>query len=152
MTAIRTFVASLLLAIASIAMADNYQYLTVTQSGGETSFTVSDIQKITFDASNMVLHMTDGTTQTLPLASLQKMFFASESSAIEAVAQDKQKVRFGNGVLRADLQAGETVTLYNMKGEQVMRANESGTYDLSRLAKGVYIVKVGKETKKVVNK
>ena len=103
-------------------------------------------------ATNMVLHLADGATQTLPLSSLQKMFFASESAAIEAVAQGEQKVRFSNGMLRADLQAGEAVTLFNMKGEQEFSTNKSGTYDLKHLAKGVYIVKVGQESKKIINK
>ncbi len=152
MKTLRTIVSALMLATASTSMADNYQYLTVTQTDGDTSFAVVDIRKITFDATNMVLHLADGATQTLPLTSLQKMFFASESAAIEAVAQGEQKVHFSNGMLRADLQAGEAVTLFNMKGEQEFSTNKSGTYDLKHLAKGVYIVKVGQESKKIINK
>ena len=55
-------------------------------------------------------------------------------------------------MLRATVAPGENLTLYNMKGEQVFSSSETGTFDLKTLTKGVYIVKVGKETRKVINK
>jgi predicted polyphosphate/ATP-dependent NAD kinase len=153
MKTFRTLIAALLLATGSItALADDYQYLTISGSGSENSFSVSKIQKITFEASNMVLVMTDGTEQRLPLAGLEKMFFATSPSGIATVSTTQSKMQFSNGVLRATVAAGETIAVYNMKGEKVFSANESGSYDLSNLQRGVYIVKVGSETRKVVNK
>ena len=153
MKTFRTLIAALLLATGSItALADDYQYLTISGSGSENSFSVSKIQKITFEASNMVLVMTDGTEQRLPLAGLEKMFFATSPSGIATVNTTQSKMQFNNGVLRATVAAGETIAVYNMKGEKVFSANESGSYDLSNLQRGVYIVKVGSETRKVVNK
>lgn len=134
------------------AMADDYQYLTISGTDSESSFTVSKIQKITFDATNMILLMTDGTEQALPLTSLQKMFFSSTPSGIATVGTTLSKMQFEGGMLRAEVARGETVAIYNMKGEQVFSANESGTFDISRLQRGVYIVKVGSQTKKVINK
>ena len=153
MKTFRTLIAALLLATGSItALADDYQYLTISWSGSENSFSVSKIQKITFEASNMVLVMTDGTEQRLPLAGLEKMFFATSPSGIATVNTTQSKMQFNNGVLRATVAAGETIAVYNMEGEKVFSANESGSYDLSNLQRGVYIVKVGSETRKVVNK
>ncbi|MCR4603785.1 MAG: T9SS type A sorting domain-containing protein [Prevotella sp.] len=149
---IRTMIASLLLMIGSTAMADSYQYLTIAQSGGETSFTVNNIQKITFDTTNMILQLKDGTSQSLPLSGLQKMFFANGTNAIANMNEAKSTIQFKGGMLHADIAAGEKLTVYNMKGEQVLSANQSGTYDLTTFVKGVYIVKVGTEAKKVVNK
>ena len=134
------------------ALADDYKYLTVDQNSGEVSFEVSNISKITFDATNMVLHLADGKTQQLPLAGLSRMFFAATSSSIAAVADTKSKIQFSDGMLRATVAPGENLTLYNMKGEQVFSSSETGTFDLKTLTKGVYIVKVGKETRKVINK
>lgn len=151
MTTLRILTASLLLAISSAIMADDYQYLTVTQANGETSFAVSDIRKITFDATNMVLHLSDDTTQSLPLAGLSKMFFSDGQTAIGTI-ETQSKMHFADGTLRATVAPGEAIALYNMRGEQVFSANHSGTYSLAALTKGVYIVKVGSETKKVVNK
>lgn len=152
MKTLRTLVASLLLAVGTSAtLADDYQYLTIAQTDGETSYTVSSIQKITFDASNMVLHLTDGTEQSLPLSGLSKMFFSKEGTGI-GLTPMQSKMHFSGGVLRTNIAAGESLTIYNMKGEKVFSTNESGTFDLTTLTKGVYIVKVGTETKKVVNK
>jgi hypothetical protein len=149
---IRTILTSVVAALCSLtALADDYQYLTVSSDGGQNSYTVSNIQKITFDATNMVLHLSDGTTQQLPLAGLQKMFFSSEGSGI-AVGTMQSKMQFNGGMLRAEMADGERLTVYNMKGVEVFSANESGTYDLTTLTRGVYIVKVGNATKKVVNK
>lgn len=153
MKTFRTLIAALLLATGSItALADDYQYLTISGSGSENSFSVSKIQKITFEASNMVLVMTDGTEQRLPLAGLEKMFFATSPSGIATISTTQSKMQFSDGVLRATVAAGETIAVYNMKGEKVFSANDSGSYDLSNLQRGVYIVKVGSETRKVVNK
>ena len=151
MKTFRAIIASLLF-FSSSALADNYQYLTVSQPDGDTSFIVTSIQKITFDAGNMLLYLTDGSTQTLPLNSLSKMFFSAESSGIATVTQMQSKIQFTDGVLRATVAPGESVMIYNMKGEQVFSINESGTFDLKTLTKGVYIIKIGNETKKVINK
>ena len=152
MTILRTFATSLLLAMSSWTMADDYQYLTVAEGDAETSFTVSSIQKITFDATNMILHMKDGTTQNLPLSDLHKMFFTESATDIATLGNTKSKIQFAGGMLRADMAPGEKLTVYSMKGEQVFSANKSGSYDLSSLVKGVYIIRVGNVTKKVVNK
>jgi len=153
MNTIRTFLASLCLVLCSAsAVADSYQYLTVSGSGSETSFNVSSIKKITFDTADMVLHLSDGTEQRLALSGLEKMSFAGSPSAIAAVSNSEPKTHFAGGVLRAALEPGETVVLYNMKGEKVFSANESGSYDLGGLSRGVYIVKVGKDVRKIINK
>ena len=153
MNTVRTFLASLCFVMCSAsALADSYQYLTVSGSGSETSFSVSSIKKITFDATDMVLHLSDGTEQRLALSGLEKMFFAGSPSAIAAVSNSEPKTHFAGGVLRATLEPGETVMLFNMKGEKVFSANESGSFDLGGLSRGVYIVKVGKETRKIINK
>ena len=154
MNKLRTLWASLLLASScSMAVADDYQYLTVTQTDTETSYAVSNIQKITFDATDMVLVLSDGTTQRLPLSGLQKMFFAAGPTGISAVTQSERKFTINNGRLQAAMAQGEQLTIYNIKGEAVFTtAERDAQFDLSALAKGVYIVKVGTETRKVVNK
>ena len=153
MNTIRTFVVSALMAIVGLsAYADDFHYLTIDQSNGEVSFVVSDISKITFDATNMVLHLSNGNTQSVPLSGLSRMFFAGTPASIDAVSTTKSKIQFADGTLRATVAPGENLTLYNMKGEQVFSSSETGTFDLKTLTKGVYIVKVGKETRKVINK
>ena len=126
MKTIRTLFVSALLMLATATFADSYQYLTVTQTGGETNFTVSSIQKITFDTTDMILHFTDGTTQQLPLSELSKMFFSNNATGIAATNM-QSKMQFTDGVLRATVSPGESISLYNMKGEKVFSTNKSGS-------------------------
>ena len=152
MKILRNLFAYLLLMVSSVVLADDYAYLTVVQTGAQTNFSINNIKNITFDANYMLLNLNDDTQQKLPLSELSKMFFSQESSGIASLTTMKSKIRFAGGILRATVEAGERIAIYNMKGERVFSANESGSYDLSGYARGVYIIKVGAETKKVINK
>ena len=65
------------------------------------------------------------------------------SSVKEAVAPTASgsSIRMSDGVLRVDVATGERVTIFNLKGLQVLTATESLTLDFDHLPKGVYIVK-----------
>ena len=152
MKTFRTIVAAMLLTVSATMMADDYTYLTVTQTGGETSFTVSDIQKITFDSTHMLISLSDGTTQSLPLSDLSKMFFSNSQSAIWSTETSQSKISVSQGVIRALVARGESVTIYNLKGEAVFTSNTDADIDLKSFAKGIYIVKVGTESMKLMNR
>jgi hypothetical protein len=153
MKALRNIIAALMLAVSSTVMADNFAYLTIDQTGSETSFEISQISKITFDATNMIVHLTDGTQQQLPLASLTKMFFSDKGSqGIATISSDQGKIRVENGRLYLKLAEGEQAVVYNMKGEQVFATDRTASYELGGLQKGVYIVRVGDQVKKVTSK
>ena len=152
MKVLRSLLAALLLMVSAQMMADNFAYLTVSQSGSATNFEVSKIDKITFDASDMVLSMTDGTTQRLPLAGLSKMFFSDGDLTSIATQNMGSKFELSDGILRVQVAQGERFALYNIKGEEIFKANESVTFNVSSLKKGGYIVKIGNEAKKILNK
>ena len=153
---LRSYLFGLLLAVSGTAHADEYAYLTIDQTGNETSFAVSSINRITFSNTDMVLHMNDGTQQTLPLASLSKMFFAENgTNGIAATIGAEQRITLKDGVLRVKGLPGQTVSVYNTGGQIVRKvtAGEQETeVNLSGMVKGVYIVRVGNETKKIMNK
>ena len=155
MKTIRNTMMGLLLMMSSSAIADEYAYLTIDQTGTETSFAVSDVKRITFDESNMVLHLANGTEQKLPLNSLSKMFFSEQgTNGIGTVNASQPLISMKNGILRVTGGQGGTVTIYDMGGKAVrtVTANSGETeLNLSGMAKGVYIVKVGSQTKKVMN-
>lgn len=82
-----------------------------------------------------------------------KSFYISETddpTAIEAVKADYS--RRGN-VLVAKAKAGDTVMVYSTGGAVVLTASAGADgdalIDLSSLTKGVYIVKIGKESFKI---
>lgn len=137
----------------SLAEADNYQYLTVDQTGTQASFEVSQIQKITFDTNDMILMLTNGSEQRLPLASLNKMFFSENGvNAIAAPTASKSAVVMDDGQLKVNVAEGEQVTLYNIKGEVVFAVSQPAVFNISQLPKGVYVVKIGSQAKKILNK
>ena len=144
---------AVMLAVGMNAMADNYAYLTVGQDGGETSIEVSQISKITFDASNMIVHLSNGSQQELPLSSLSRMFFSETASqGISLMQAGQEKIKYEGGSLRLLLADGEKATIYNMKGEAVYTTNRSSEVTLDNLHKGIYIVRVGNETKKIMSR
>lgn len=151
---LKTFIAAVMLALSTqVALADNYAFLNIGDEDGETSFEVSKISKITFDAGSMILHLADGNQQQLPLYSLKKMFFSETANqGIGNIAFDEQKISIGDGQLRLQLDGGERAVIFNMKGEQVYTTNHSGSLQLDNLQKGIYIVRVGNISKKVMTK
>ncbi len=152
MKRLKTFWAAIMLLVGIHAMADNYAYLTITQTGAEKNFEVNQIDKITFDSSDMVLHLTTGTEQRLPLASLEKMFFSQTAAGIATVSKSRSEMKVEDGQLRLTVADGERITLYNTKGEQLFSTSSDATYDMRSLGRGVYIVKMGQEARKLMNK
>lgn len=150
---LRNAMAAVALAVSLQVTADNYSFLNISQNGGETSFQVSQIERITFDSNNMIVHLTDGTTQQLELSGLQKMIFSdTDSQGLGTIAFDENKIRVGDGQLRLQLDGGEKAYIYNMKGEMVYTTNRSGVFQIDNLKKGVYIIRVGNAAKKVMTK
>jgi len=155
MKTIRTILAAMLLTISGTVFADDYAYLSIEQTSGVTSYSISSINKITFDESNMVLNLTNGTQQKLPLASLSRMFFQADPSGVTTIGAEKNAFSLRDGMLYANGQQSGSVTIYDANGKTVRTASAQelqNGLNVSGLTKGVYIVKLGSQTKKFVNK
>ena len=101
--------------------ADNFNFLTLQQADGtEQSFNVSGLT-ITFSDGNMLVSQ-DGTTTTLSLKDLNKMYFSVE-----------------------------TASVYDLQGRKVADNVQLSTIN-SELPKGVYIVKQGNTSVKIAVK
>lgn len=154
MKLIKNMLFAMVIAIASPAQADNYGYLTVAANGSDTNYELSGISKITFDETNMILWNGGTKTAEIPLASLDKMFF-SGTSGISAVTGSATTMRLNDGILRVTAPTGSRITLYNIKGQLLKEVTASGEETevnlRGLLTKGVYIVKVGNETRKLMN-
>lgn len=145
-----------ILALGTPVMADNYAYLTIDKTNGETHFALSEISKITFDADNMIINLSNGSQAQLPLTSLNKMFFSDAGiTAINSSTKEPLQVKLSGGIIHVNAPVGSLVTLYNMNGQAVRTvttASDDTQINLNGMTKGVYIVKVGKQAKKVMNK
>ncbi len=152
---LRSVFISFLLAICCQVSANGYGYLCITQTAGQTNFTVSDIKNITFDESNMLINLTDGSQEKLPLSGLTKMFFTGEPTGVQRIGTSHSAFTIKDGVLHVKDANGTHVTIYDMNGKAVrdVTLQQSETeMNLSGLTRGVYIVKVGSQAKKITNK
>jgi len=157
MEKIRTFLTTLLIgAIAATAKADNYAYLTVDKQGAETSFEVNSISKITFDATNMILHLTNGTTHEMPLNSLTKMFFSEQEAAgIAAINNDGTSIRMEGGTVKIQAQGGAHITIYNSAGgvvKSLSSSTDNTDVNIGNIPKGIYIIRVNDKAQKVLKR
>ncbi len=129
-------------------------YLWVTQtSGDETSWAVSEVQKITFSGSNVVVTATDGTSATFAMSEVSKLNFQTSPTAIQNL-QAETPVRFDGDNLKVSASEGTVVDVFSATGTLVGKASVdgSGQVSLSNLPKGVYMVKVGSKTSKVLKR
>ena len=127
---------SLIIAISSLAAsADTYQYMAFeTTSGTSSTIAVSNLT-ITFSSGNLVA--TNGSeTQTYTLTDLSKMYFTDTASGIESI----------KGV-----SASQPVTVYNSAGALLGTYTDSSALK-NALQKGVYLLKSGNETSKLLVK
>ena len=150
----RKFLFALAMMAATVAMAESYAYLTVTTNDGDTNYEVSTISKITFDETNMILWSGSNKLGELPLASLEKMSFTGDGMGINT-STVAMKSTIQNGVLRVNAPEGSHIILYNIRGEvvkEVTAASMETELNLSGLRKGVYIVRVGRQAQKLMNK
>jgi len=151
MKTMRTLLTLLALLFCVSGFSDNYQYLAISQTNNETQYELSQIQKITFDSSDMIMTLTNGGEQRLPLASLQKLFFLNGGvNAIASAKNEESVVKVKDGQLHVQVAKGEHLIIYNMKGEAVFSASKPTTSVIDNLPKGIYIVKTGHKSQKIL--
>jgi len=153
MKQLRLFLAALAVAFVSVAHADTYTYLTVSESGDNNSYELSNIAKITFDDTYMNIALETGSTVLLPLASLTTMEFSNTNGI--SLPDNRATIEItSDGKLRVNTEAGGRIFLYNIKGQQEKTFSTTAQQtdiDLSSLPRGIYVVRVNSTTKKIVN-
>lgn len=121
----KKFILMALLAVGTMAHAEDYKYLTVGYNSEEQSIDLGTIQKITFENGQMVVVTSEGNV-SFTQSELEKMFFSTTATAIEGIANDQTQTN-AEGT-------------YDLAGRKVPQKNG--------LRKGIYIV----DGKKVVIK
>ena len=118
---------------------------TVTINGQTVEKTVV---QITFDKDQVVLHFSDGLTQTADMDDVSIAFSPSDAESISSL-QDNAFVFHGvvNGQLTiGNLQEGMHLTIFNANGQRMMSALSTGgttTLQVSQLPVGTYILRAG---------
>ena len=120
---------------------------TVTINGQTVDKTVV---KITFDKDQVVLHFSDGFTQTADMDNVSIAFSPSDAESISTL-QSNAFIFHGvvNGQLTiGNLQEGTHLTIFNANGQHMMSAQSTGgttTLQVSQLPAGTYILKAGSQ-------
>ena len=120
---------------------------TVTINGQTVDKTVV---QITFDKDQVVLHFSDGLTQTADMDDVSIAFSPSDAESISSL-QSNTFIFHGvvNGQLTiGNLQEGTHLTIFNANGQRMMSAQSTGgttTLQVSQLPTGIYILKAGSQ-------
>jgi len=132
----------LIAACAMAALADDYNYLTVVQGGQTTyGFELRKVKKITFDNDKLTVNTIDGKETDVLLSTLQRLAFTSSLPV---------------GIQSAEAPASrQPIYIYNVSGQVIRHfdgTSEQGKLNLSDLPQGIYIIKQGTETRKILKR
>lgn len=119
----------------------------VRQKGGDTQLSVSSIKDITFPTGSVVVTMTDGSTKTYSSSNFVSLRFDGNINVgIEGVEDGFDGIIYDGEIVKAPQ---EGISVYSTDGRLVL-ATEESTLEVSSLSNGVYIVKSGSLTTKIV--
>ena len=122
--------------------------LYVRQNSGDTRLNISSIKEISFPSGQVVITMTDGSTKTYSSSSFISLRFNGNiGSGIDNVEQEGAIVY--DGVTVKTPQSG--ILIYSTDGCLIL-SSEASEVNVSTLEKGVYIVKSGDLTTKIIKR
>lgn len=141
-----------LFATSSAFATDYYLYLDDT-SGNETSWAVSGLQKLTFSGSNVLIHQIGGTTSTYPMSGISRLHFETTPTAISSIEAEGGTL-FDGTSLKVNAKSGSIVSIYSASGTLVSASivGSDGIVSIGSLPSGVYLVKTGNVTSKIMKK
>ena len=122
------------------ASAGDYNYLTIMQADTPAyGFALRTVKKITFSGDIMTVQTIDGTTTGVALSTLQQLSFEADRPV---------------GIRQDLTSANRTpIYIYHVNGQLIRHfdgTQERGKLNLSDLPQGIYILKQGTETRKIL--
>lgn len=112
--------------------------MTLSTINDETKqWSVSNIAHIKYLQGAMVITFVNGDCLSLPISEVKSVTFNGLTAALQSICEGQSYVRY---------------EVYDLKGQLVQsgQADAEGQVTLGENLKGVYIIKVGKTTRKVV--
>ncbi len=131
----RCFLLATAMLTSILAWADDYNYITVQKNDAastQESTALSEFTNIRVKDSNLILFDGDTQVKSYALDELHKLFFTKEPTGINEI--------------EAEITDGRTY-IYNISG--ILIASDA---DIDKLQKGVYIVRNGNKTDKIVKR
>lgn len=151
---LRTMLVSLLLLAGLSAHSQDYTSLTVReQSGTWTSFGLDGL-KVLFTADNITVSNPD-MTQTYAVSDLYSLMFTDLPTSVESQQESSKIVSLQSGRVYLKAKAGTVARVYNSGGQiqTSARIGQNGSpIVIGNLPPGIYMIKAGSETHKVLVK
>ena len=132
----------MLLSVPVFAAEDLY----VRQNSGDTKISISSIKEISFPSGQVVVAFNDGSTKTYNSSSFVSLRFNGNIGSGVENAMVEDAISF-DGVVVKSSQDG--IAVYSTDGRLII-ASEGTEINVSMLASGIYIVKSGSLTSKIV--
>jgi hypothetical protein len=139
--------------VATTIGAQRLDYLTFRlQNGNEYSLNIASGATLTFSGNNLV-GQAGGKQVTLALADLEALFFAPNATGIEETTTATVDAQFCNDALQVTAPAGTAIRVFNLEGRTLatLKKNTNGNECFSLpLSSGIYVVRVGQQTFKIL--
>jgi len=131
--------------------------VTVTKTNdNEVVYTLDESDYLTFNEGQSLVVNISGSTQVIALSTIRKVVFEKIIDGIDEIASEiKIMPNPANDSFRvSNLDKDEDMTIYSMTGQKVMDGIVSNdqTIDISALANGLYLVKIGSQTTKLMKR
>lgn len=139
-------------------MSADYQNIVVREnSGNEQLFPLVNLEKFSFDESEVKFTYVGDSTKTYDMSSIQKMYFRNTTSGVEDQLQVSLRA-YPNPANAEIFISGLTsypasAAIYDFSGNKVLTStleNENSSINLSTLPTADYIIKVNNQILKVV--
>lgn len=124
----------------------------------KATFVLADKPKLSISEATLVAKDSKNNTKEIALSDLVRYYFSTEQTptGIHTATTGKVRPSLANGhVYYEGLQEATLVRVIALGGQEIARYKVSGDgradIDLTRLAKGVYLIQAGKNTIKISN-
>ena len=145
----KTLIAATLALCCITALADDYNYMTVTTGTSDRSIRLATIQKITFESGNVVVTTSQG-IETFPHDEMRKIVFEDSPTDIATLQAESGMLKVTGGVLTVGRQGLLCIYTPNGTLHSMTRTEADSQIELSALPQGVYIIKLNNETIKYI--
>lgn len=125
-----------------------------TKDGKQVSYRLNTRPVVTFEATDLVLTSSDVQVK-YPVSDVKELRFASEVTAINGTKVGNIAFSVnGNEITASGLKGGESLEVYGIDGKAIatasVGADGTAAVNISALGSGIYVVKAGNKSYKVL--
>ena len=132
------------------------QQILIEKGGNTETVEFNNLDKITFSGTTVKILQTDGTATDTSMGDIDRICFSNYSNIMNFGVENNCFVSYiSNDAIAVNCNAGETVTIYNIIGTELIcirQKSANGIISIAQLPKGIYIIKSNDQTAKFVKR